>query len=530
MAKPWEKYQQEQAQATAGPWNKYAQAEAPSEGPSKAQTALESYGNAATLGYLPHIQVALEVDPNKDLDAKLAAQGFNISQPDSSYVSRRDANIKRIAEQEAANPNSALLGKVAGIGASMLLPAGAIAKEASLASKIISGAKTGAIYGAAANPGDVAGELSPLQLEERAKAGAIGAGIGAAAPVLVEGIQAGARGASNLLKDVAERRAFKALGPYQRQAVQNADNINEIGRVLLDEGVVNAKPTSYAGLEARAAAAKYNKGKEIGNIVDELASKADGQNTSRAEIVEKVREASMPDARAIGVKPEAQKVSSLVDELAAGKDLSLKDIRDLKAATGKQINWDRLPGADIPTDEKFQRALYSKLVEAENNIAENLASSGNSKLKDAKAAYGALAKAEKISGSREAKEFANRLISPSDYGVGIGGAALLGPKGAALAVANNLGRKYGNQVIASGSDAISRALSKAGNVNLSGATRDAVIAAASRAKMGSADSQGSLDPSVIEQFRQNPKLIEFIQDPIIRAEIERRLGRSPSSR
>ena len=60
------------------------------------QAGLESFGQAATLGYLPQLQAGAEqlsMGATQDVDEQLKAQGFKL--PEDGYVQSRDENIRR---------------------------------------------------------------------------------------------------------------------------------------------------------------------------------------------------------------------------------------------------------------------------------------------------------------------------------------------------------------------------------------------------------------------------------------------------
>src|SRR3982750_171325 len=111
-----------------------------------AQSFLEHAGNAATLGYLPQIQSligGMAPDPNAALDKKQASEGFMVSAPQDTYITRRDENLRRQATEGAEPPLASRLGPGAGVAASLLIPAGKVAEGANLAQRLYSGAKTG---------------------------------------------------------------------------------------------------------------------------------------------------------------------------------------------------------------------------------------------------------------------------------------------------------------------------------------------------------------------------------------------------
>lgn len=165
-----------------------AQPSAPAaESEGAGQTALEGFGQTATMGYLPHIQAAAEtgIDKLGELfgvgpaaeDAKLRAQGFKL--PERGYVQARDENIARQDAQAKEHPLASMLGKGAGIAATSMLPIGAAKGAASVGGAFLRGGASGATQGALYNPGDTKGEVSPLQLEDRGKNALIGGAIGA---------------------------------------------------------------------------------------------------------------------------------------------------------------------------------------------------------------------------------------------------------------------------------------------------------------------------------------------------------------
>lgn len=131
-----------------------AQSERPPEG--VAQTALESFGNGASAGYLPQLQAAAA----KPIYSALNYMTGQDVQPDS-YVDERDANIARQAKQAKDNPATAFAGNVAGtvasgVATSPLMPA----RAATIAGRIAQAGKIGTVIGAASNPGDTQGEVN----------------------------------------------------------------------------------------------------------------------------------------------------------------------------------------------------------------------------------------------------------------------------------------------------------------------------------------------------------------------------------
>lgn len=554
-----------------------------SEGPSKSQTLLESYGNSATLGYLPHIQAALEgllPSPTGTLDKDLRASGFTVVQPEKGYVERRDENLKRMAAQRAENPKTAALGDVAGlVGGAFLTNAVAPVKAAAtLGGRAVQAARTGGVLGAVQNPGDAEGVLDPIQLGQRVVNSAAGTAIGPVAQLGVEGTSLLLKKIASGLKSFAEKKAFKALGPYSREAQQNyaKDQINEIGREVLDSGVVRGRPTSYEGISARAGAAKDRAGKNVGAVIDDLAAveeKLRGPSVKPGDVAikgQRARSASVGvDRNAIadslekdlisktdipGVEKDNAFFKNLIDSFRSREKIGVKDAQDMKVRLKKLINWDRLPGADIPREEQFYRALYKKLNTGINDAATVLAEKAGgdmpSRLAKAKKSYGAMAEAARISSKREGKEFANRFLSPSDYftgGVGAAAGFASGTdtesklKNAAIGLtaagANKLARRYGNQLVAAASDALSRrsgaaATALAGSGPVTTQTLVANLMNSGNRKMTRADVDQYLNnPQLLMYFRQNPQMIDIVlKDPKRRQAMKEKIGRGPAAK
>ena len=89
---------------------------------SQAQTAIESFGQAATLGFLPQIQAGAEAliekfTPESEADRLLREQGFTLPEEkgfEEQFIERRDINIERQRRQAEISPKSALAGTIAG--------------------------------------------------------------------------------------------------------------------------------------------------------------------------------------------------------------------------------------------------------------------------------------------------------------------------------------------------------------------------------------------------------------------------------
>lgn len=222
-----------------------------------AQTALESFGETATFGYLPQLQAATEkgisslsgllgIGPAAE-DIALKEQGFKLPE-DPTYAQMRDENIARQELQAQENPEAAGGGRVAGAIVGAPLPGAAAGKlglkglqkllsganitKAARAGKIgglggtlAQGALTGAALGAAYNPGDVQGEVLDPEKELIGRLqGAVTGGAGGA----IAGSAAGALGKSRRINKALnlvsnESSLAKKVGSEVDTVIKNLD-------------------------------------------------------------------------------------------------------------------------------------------------------------------------------------------------------------------------------------------------------------------------------------------------------------------
>lgn len=466
--------------------------DAPAEDNSQApMAALQGYGQGASFGYLPQLQAATEPAMAKMYDM---ATGNNISDTLPDYAARRDEKIAAIDKLKESNPKSFVAAQLAGgLTTGLAVPGAALGKGASLAAKVGASVASGAAFRGLQNPGDTPGVVDPLQLSERGEnianptALAIDTAVPLAGPALSK--------AGEWLGNKAEKAAFSSIGPYKRSSeiLAAKDKINPIGRTLLDEGVIGYYPKKYATLLERLQGKESQAGKDLGDVVEGMAAKETGPKVSlsRSDIAKKLEgELISPQTDAAGVIDRNAKMQAYLENFrrdGMGKvegpvddAIPLLNAEMKKRAVAKEVNWNRLPGADIPDSELFNRALNSNLREGVERGGEELAQKTGfdvNQFKGLKEKYGNLSEAGKILQKKNAAEIANRMISPSDYGAGAVGAtigAMSGGSpeerlkhatmGAALGLLNHGARKYGNQVSAMSLNNLSKAANYASPV------------------------------------------------------------------
>jgi hypothetical protein len=408
--------------------------------PSQAhQSFLESAANTVAMGYLPQLQAAAEEylmpDPNKEVDAQLRGQGFQI--PESSYVQKRDENIARQERQFQENPGHSLAGMAAGIGvtapiATATAGAAGLGKGVGMMSRAKDAAMAGAGYSALVNPGDIEGEVNPLQASERAGNAAKGAALGVVAQGAGEvAAKTGEaiRKAPEFSDKIANVAAVKSIGAIGRdfKKLFGGNNAQGIGETLIKKNIVKTGD-SIDEIAQKTMAAKAETGKKIGEINEkvndfiEYNKTLSGSGFSARE--KKLLEISRLDGKKLAniaqVKIEKAlknnlnktKIMSQVDEYLQnlrnlGDDVSMKDLLDARYSLDDVINYSK-EIRDLPAAQqniKTIRDVLNKAVENRVRVVGKVVKDPTliSDLKAAKSEYGHLSKASSISSNR-AKE------------------------------------------------------------------------------------------------------------------------------
>lgn len=333
-------------------------------------TTVEHFANGAMLGYLPQVQAAAQ-KPIFGLMNML--KGTDV-EPDR-YVDARDANIERLAKQAEINPKAAMGGELAGMAAgSMVIPApmpkfleGTGAGIKGLGRAMGKGAVYGGEYGAVANPGDVQGEVAPMQLGER-----IGKSI--------EGAESGAKfgGGLNLLgktigaaPKVAKVAMSTLLGPSTKnidyylknsEAVNGAKSIEELkGKV--DEIVGGLRGEVEKGKMSVAEAKEALKEVER-KIADSRKESNFNYSVTKTQVNQALRDAREELSKAVTGKVQELKdvkapLGMADDVVAAGKDL-----RDKNVIGGSQKAMETLG----PSDTAKTYSVYKELKALHNGM------------------------------------------------------------------------------------------------------------------------------------------------------------------
>lgn len=430
--------------------------------------ALEHFGNAATLGYLPQLQAMAQPVMDRVLDK---ITGNHVADPKKSlledemggYIQRRDANIARLALEKKEHPLASYAGMGAGIVGSALGTGGmgALAEGATAAQRLAAAAKTGAILGGAANPGDTEGDFDPLQVAARAKNSGIGAGLGVGGQLLAEGIGAGSSALSEYLADKAAKKATRALGrPTPTQALQMAKSGQDValGRTLLDEGAVPVLGT-HQRIADRVAALKEKAGQDIGDLLDSAGDqKLVSGGTAGVKLLDEPEVARLRGAP--GMKGFAGQIDEVAEDIANHGDMSLKEAHQLRRDIDRSINFNK-PAQDRLGTQLALTKSRGVINDEMNQALNELDGSTKDALLKANKTYSNLAKAEDLGERGIGQDQANRAISLTDTIAGVPAIASgHGAVGLALGAANKFGRTFGNSIQARGYDAVAKGLAK----------------------------------------------------------------------
>lgn len=525
-----------------------------------AQAGLEAYGNTATLGNLAQLQAkgpeilgavarsiapALPVDaivdhfknPNADLDADLKAKGFTVENaPDKSYIDSRDENLKRYAKQDAEHPVATGVGKGFGFLASALVPGGQVAKGAGLAEKAYAGAKAGALMGAVANPGDTEGVVDPLQIKDRALNAGVGAGLGAAAPVVLHGAGNASSKVSQYLRNKAAQLAETATGAT---GAQSANFVPGTGRKLLNKGIIKfGSSPADIGKNAESAldAAQASK---MGLIEKDLAGASVDRNKVYDAIQKKIAALRGDESQTALVRQLESKLDDVIGAAdASGSSIPLSKSEGVRRGFDKAAKWDS--NSDAPTREA-NKVLANIYRESGEDAAKAVNPSAAEQFKGEKTLQHTLLPVVEAAEKRAAQLKQSPhggLLDMTSGGLGatVGG-VVGGPAGAALGAGAGLAAKALRPRYASmgaiGADALSQMLRK-GGVVARGLNPLVAARVAERTRIGEKGLQKDPDPilndqKLMEIFRKDPSLIDTaIDDEKVKAKIKRAIAASTS--
>jgi hypothetical protein len=472
------------------------------------QTILEHGANGAALGYLPQMQAYAQPAIYAGLNA---ITGRDV--PTDSYVTARDANIKRMQQQQEANPKTALASQVGGsvVGALATPIPGGAAK--SVLGGLLKGAGYGAAYGGLSNPGDTEGVVDPAQLGERGKNALKGAAIGGVTGAGTQLASKALTGLAGGLRNTAENQAVRSGGAMLKdfRQLEGKDQTGKLGRYMLDNGLVR-----------------------MGDTVDSIADKANARNTVAGWGLKDIYGAADAASKSPGMEAVAgfnpvkdksaildaidkqlgnsegkasalSRVSNYLDQLAADhgdQTLPPSVANDIKGSLDNVINYERNPLKGSPVAEQAFKSGRGFLADKIGSQVGGLTGADATKrLQDTNLDWGMSKKVADMASDYSNRDSANHMFGLHDRiasgvgsvaGAGAGYAAGdhdpiheggFGVGGALLGLlANKAGRTYGPAIMARSADIASKvatpldvALQPAGNALSSQAALRALI-------------------------------------------------------
>lgn len=443
--------------------------------PSEAYSFFNNAGDAVTFGYLPEITAGVTKAAGPLYDF---VTGTNVSKQLPSYTQIRDAEYAGLKRDMAVNPKASIAGKIGGalLGGAATGGGGFIAKGGTTLGKVARAGAVGSAFGAVSNPGATAGEVEPLQISERAKNAVVGSVIGAGLQGLGSGIAKVVKGPKDL-KALANEKAFKVTGATKKgfEVASSKDQVQKIGKALLDEGLVTAG-TSTTALAKKLDTVVDDVGKQIGAVINQADEAAGPAAINVPELVNDLGQKL--NTKSLEGIPNAEKSVSLINEyletlLKNGKEITLKRAWEIKRGIDSQLKkaYRSKAFADFPEAQQALLEIRNALRDRINDVVGKVAPKSDLPMLLSK--YSNLVEAERLALGGAARAAANRTVSLTDYlagmagsaarpGVGFGAGYLLGDDsdrvgsglmGAAIAAGGNkLLRTYGN---AAGAKALS---------------------------------------------------------------------------
>lgn len=443
--------------------------------------------DSALLGYAPQVRAGA-IDPLVEKIGNFFT-GDDVDMGD--YLTNRDEYRKNIETSQSEHPGAALAGTVTGAAATSLVPGLNAAKGVTTGARIANAAKTGAMMGAALNPGDTEGEFSGLQLGDRFMNAGKGALFSGGLQGLGEGVAKGITKGGQYFKDLAEEKAVKAAGARKADMInlRESGKINDLGRTLLDEDIVTplARPKDIAERVSSKIGSDMNTLKTTMAKADDVLNTPGGLNMENATTDQilafnrgHISTKSIKDALVNDMKESFKGVPE--DELAPAinkietwfKDrpdnMSIEELQQLKTSLNKFLKssdyYKDMPGMAKEGLLSVRRGA-KEAIENKSNAAAEILGESSGQVKNTNKHLGKMLEIDDMVSDQMGRDSANRSFGLTDTiaagaggGIGASVGGLVGgiPGIIAGAVTNKAGRMYGNSLMATGFDKISKTL------------------------------------------------------------------------
>lgn len=475
----------------------YLEQSAPAAPPSRAgEAALQGFGEAATLGYLPELQAAAEkILPRggQAVDEQLRAQGFQLPEEESYGLLKQQAKA-RSAGLQAEEPVASALGGIGGALATAPMAGAALGKLPGLAKvagtlpgRLAQGAAGGAITGGLMNVDAAPGEQIPARLENLKRGaglGLLGAGVGEA----VGGVTKALKGLPGKLSQKAEERAVGAAGAFKTDITRllkkdpiakQGNTVRDLGRFILDEDLVKAGD-EITDIAARVGSRRKEVGEQLSQIYDEAAARVGDEGFDAVKLGDEILTSLSKKFKGTpGSDKAIAQVESVVANLKEnGVAVPLRQLQRFREGVDDLIPYDKgLSLLSKPEKEALlsvrnaiNDTIKSKLKDLDQKSGSGLLK-GLERLNEK---YSKLAEIDRISRNRVSSEIGNNMLSLTDKIFAGGGAAAgaapglvegdfgKAAKGAAIGAGAGLiskgARTYGRPLVTKGMDASAQGL------------------------------------------------------------------------
>lgn len=413
--------------------------------------------------------------------------------------------IKALRALEDENKTAHTVGAVAGTlapigGASLAAGLGRGAAKAAgvygaksfgkkLAAKALEGGIEGAVFGAGHLVSEEAlgrAEFSGESVAQHVGLGAIiGAGTGGLFAGIGEGLKGGARLAAKGLKGAASKaddvgggtiresleefagdRALKAAVGHQKRAFTQLERkglTEKAKKYLLEEVGVGAIDDTAAMAE-RLAGKRDEVGKRLGDLVtklDEVTTDAPLERISPRQVAARAEKEVLDGLQGLAAGKTAAKAIKReikeIKKLGVG-GMTFAEARRQRAALQDTINYN-VDGKPLAEAKKKLARIWNDVIDdASEPLVTKYDLLNGQSYKDVRGEFRLAQELTDFAENRVAGDKANRFVSPSDYGTGIGGAVLdvasgggaiaASATGAVTSAAHNLVRTRGNAFLA----------------------------------------------------------------------------------
>ena len=409
--------------------------------------------------------------------------GDKLSAAKDAFVQGRSDMNDELDAAQTQHPKISTAANVVGSLATVpFLPA-----TKTLSSAIKTGASLGALQ--AANTAKNAGEAA-VDVAGGGVAGAAGYGLSKLA-----------QKASDTIKNLSETSAFKSAGAMLKdfrnvgaKSGGNLDKVNELGRTMLDNGLVKAGDT-VEDIASKSDTLRKETGQQIGSIynkvLDDLTTPENVSKISPEIRLHIETEGFHPEAQADDLKKlifdkfkgkpggsQATKTAfNVIDELAMnGNHITPEHALDLKSMVNDLVKYDsRQPGGGHSMTQEALKDVSSfintKLQTQIGLLDEALGSNQTKELLQLNKLYGNLSDISSIAKDRVFREAAHKRFGLTDAIMGGAGATIGGFAGGedhrgagsvigalATAGASHMGSRYGGALLTQGLEGLGNAI------------------------------------------------------------------------